>query len=409
MVTVAEAGEIILSAVSAREPRILSLPESAECVLAADITSPMDLPLWDNSAVDGYALRCADVAGASENNPIHLRVIGEIPAGTAPGAEVLPQTCVRIFTGAPLPTGADAVVMQEDTKPHHEGYIAVLESADPGENVRRAGADVTKGEVVLRAGTLAGPAQLGLAAAIGLAKLAVRPRPRVGILVTGAEIVEPATQLRAGQIHDSNSYVLTALVRRAGCEAVDLGIADDTFEDLHEKIDYGLSECDAVITVGGVSVGEHDLVKQVLGELGCEQKFWKVAMRPGKPFVFGIRGDRFVFGLPGNPVSAAVTFLVLVRPALLKLRGLTKWNLPEFEAEAAEDFINHGDRLHFMRGRLSKTDGKWAVIPLPKQDSHVISSLADANCLIPVPGQGTLRRGTMVTAMVFDELTFRTS
>ena len=402
MLTVAEAGEIILAAVAPREPRTMPLLEAAECVLAADVVTPINLPMWDNSAVDGYALRCADVAGANENNPIHLRVAGEIPAGKAPGLKLEPQTCVRIFTGAPIPAGADAVVMQEDTKPHHEGYIAVLESVEPGESIRRAGDDVTRGEIVVRSGTLLGPAQLGMAAAVGLAKLTVRPRPRVGVLVTGAEIVEPGKPLREGQIYDSNSYTLAALVRRAGCEAVDLGIADDTREDLHEKIDYGLSECDAVITVGGVSVGEYDLVKDVLTELGCEQKLWKVAMRPGKPLAFGVRGDRVAFGLPGNPVSAAVTFLILVRPALLKMRGLTEWDLPKVEAEAAEDFVNRGDRLHFMRGRLEKHDGKWMVTPLPRQGSHVISSLVNSNCLVAVPETQTLRRGTIVTTCVID-------
>ena len=400
MLTVAEASAIIQAAVSPREPRTVPLSEAAECVLAADAVTPINLPRWDNSAVDGYALRSEDVAGANENNPIHLRVVGEIPAGKSPGVPVEPQTCVRIFTGAPIPSGADAVVMQEDTKPHHEGYIAVLESAEPGESIRRAGDDVTAGEIVLRSDMLLGPAQIGMAAAVGLKKLAVRPRPRVGVLVTGAEIVEPGRPLREGQIYDSNSYALAALVKRAGCEVVDLGIADDTREDLHEKIDYGLSECDAVITVGGVSVGEYDLVKDVLTELGCEQKFWKVAMRPGKPLVFGVRGDRFVFGLPGNPVSATVTFLILVRPALLKLRGLTQWDLPQVEAEIQEDFVNRGDRLHFMRGRLKKQDDKWTVTPSPQQAAHVISSLANADCLVAVPGCQTLKRGTLVPALV---------
>jgi molybdopterin molybdotransferase len=400
MHTAAKAGEIILAAVSARAPRAVPLAEALDCVLAQDVIASMNLPAWDNSAVDGYAVRCADIAGASENNPIHLRVIAQAPAGAAPSVRLEPQTCVRIFTGAPIPGGADAVVMQEDTKPHHEGYVAILESIEVGENIRRAGDDVTKDEVVLRADALLGPAQLGMAAAVGLARLIVHPRPRVGVLVTGAEIIEPGQPLREGQIYDSNSYALGALVRRAGCEAVDLGIADDTREDLHEKIDYGLSECDAVVTVGGVSVGEYDLVKDVLAELGCEQKLWKVAMRPGKPFVFGTRGDRLVFGLPGNPVSAAVTFLVLVRPALLKLRGLTEWELPKVEAEAGDDFVNRGDRLHFMRGRLEKRDGKWMVFPLPRQGSHVISSLVNANCLVAVPEAETARRGTVVAALI---------
>ncbi|HUI08506.1 MAG TPA: gephyrin-like molybdotransferase Glp [Verrucomicrobiae bacterium] len=402
MLSVAEAREIVLSAVNPRAPRAVPVAEALECVLAQDVVAPIDLPGWDNSAVDGYAVRSSDVAGAGENNPIHLRVTAELPAGTAPIARVEPQTCMRIFTGAPIPEGADAMVMQEDTRPHHEGYIAVVESVEVGEGIRRAGEDVTKGEVVLRAGTLLGPAQLGMVAALGLAQLAVHPRPRVGVLVTGAEIVEPGRPLGAGQIYDSSSSTVGGLVRRAGCEVVDLGIADDTREDLREKIDYGLSECDAVITVGGVSVGEYDLVKDVFAELNCEQKFWRVAMRPGKPFVFGTRADRFAFGLPGNPVSAAVTFLVLVRPALLKLRGVTNWELPSVAAEAVEEFVNQGDRLHFMRGWLEQRNDKWVVTPLARQASHVISSLANANCLVAVPEGETVKRGTIVTALVIN-------
>ncbi|MGA2137505.1 MAG: gephyrin-like molybdotransferase Glp [Verrucomicrobiia bacterium] len=393
MLAVAEAKEVILSAVRTRPARAVPLAEALDCVLAQDVTSPVDLPLWDNSAVDGYAVRASDVADASENNPIHLRVIAKVSAGTAAHVGLEPQACARIFTGAPIPAGADAVVMQEDTHPHHEGYIAVVESVEAGENIRRAGDDVTKNEVVLRAGRLLGPSQLGMAAAVGVAQLVVYPCPRVGVLVTGAEIVEPGRPLREGQIHDSNSYALCAFVKKAGCEPVDLGIADDTREDLHEKIDYGLSECDAVITVGGVSVGEYDLVKNVLAELGCEQNLWKIAMRPGKPFVFGARAEKLVFGLPGNPVSAAVTFLVLVRPALLKMRGLTEIELPSLSAETAEDFVNSGDRLHYMRAQLQRDGEKWLVRPMPRQGSHVISSIANANCLVEVSEATTIPRG----------------
>ncbi len=393
MLTVAEAKEVILSTVRTRPARAVPLAEALDCVLAQDVTSPVDLPLWDNSAVDGYAVRASDVAGASENSSIHLRVIVEVPAGMSAHVGWEPQACARIFTGAPIPAGADAVVMQEDTHPHHEGYVAIAESVETGENVRRAGDDVTKNEVVLRAGTLLGPSQLGMAAAVGVAQLVVYPCPRVGVLVTGAEIVEPGRPLGEGQIHDSNSYALCAFVKKAGCEPVDLGIADDTREDLHEKIDYGLSECDAVITVGGVSVGEYDLVKDVLAELGCEQNLWKIAMRPGKPFVFGTRAEKLVFGLPGNPVSAAVTFLVLVRPALLKMRGLTEIELPSLSAETAEDFVNSGDRLHYMRAKLQREGEKWLVRQMPHQGSHVISSIANANCLVEVPEATTIPRG----------------
>jgi molybdopterin molybdotransferase len=400
MLTVAEAKQTILAAVQPLPTRKLPLADALDCVLAADIIAPVSLPAWDNSAVDGYAVHSYDVSSAGENNPIHLRVLAELPAGSAPATALEPLACVRIFTGAAIPNGADAVVMQENTRPHHEGYVAVLESIEPGENIRRAGEDVTAGEVVLRTGIVLGPAQLGMTAALGITELEAHPRPRVGVLVTGAEIIEPGKPLEAGQIYDSNSYALAGWVRRAGCEPVELGIADDTREDLHEKIDYGLTECDVVITVGGVSVGEYDLVKDVLAELGCEQKFWRVAMKPGKPFVFGTHGEKVVFGLPGNPVSAAVTFLVLVRPALLKMRGMSELELPVVEAETTADFVNRGDRLHFMRGRLEQRAGVWQVTPLGRQGSHVISSLAGANCLVAVPEDTTIAQGTRVRALV---------
>ncbi|HTS16033.1 MAG TPA: gephyrin-like molybdotransferase Glp [Verrucomicrobiae bacterium] len=396
MLTVTEARDIILVATRSRAGVAVPLADALDCVLASDVASTINLPLWDNSSVDGYAVRAADVSDANENNPIHLRVIAEVPAGSSTNATIEPQTCSRIFTGAPIPEGADAVVMQEDTHPHHEGYIAVTESVDPGDNIRRAGNDVASGDVVLRAGTLVGPPQLGLAAALGSTQLTIHPRPRVGVLVTGAEIIEPGRPLRAGQIYDANSYAVTALVKQAGCEPVELGIADDTREDLNEKIDYGLSECDAVITVGGVSVGEHDLVKDVLTQLGCEQKFWKIAMRPGKPFVFATREPKLVFGLPGNPVSAAVTFLMLVRPALQKMRGLTDIDLPTLSAEAAEDFVNTGDRVHYMRASLQRHGDKWLVKPMPNQGAHALASFAGADCLVEVPESATIPSGQSV-------------
>jgi molybdopterin molybdotransferase len=399
VLTVVEAKEIILAAVHPLPETAAPLAETLDCALARDVASLINLPMWDNSSVDGYAVRASDVSDANENNPIHLRVVTEVPAGTTAKVTVEPQTCGRIFTGAPIPEGADAVVMQEDTHPHHEGYIAVTESVDPGENIRRVGDDVTKDEVVLRAGARLGPPQLGLAAALGMAQLVVHPCPRVGVLVTGAEIVEPGRPLRDGQIYDANSYALCAFVKQAGCEPVELGIADDTREDLHEKIDYGLSECDVVITVGGVSVGEYDLVKDVLTELGCEQKFWKIAMRPGKPFVFGTRQTKLVFGLPGNPVSAAVTFLMLVRPALQKMRGLAEIDLPTVPAEAAEDFVNGGDRPHYMRASLQRHGEKWLAKPMSNQGSHAISSFASADCLVEVAEATTIPSGHPVRAI----------
>jgi molybdopterin molybdotransferase len=399
VLTVPEAKDIILAAAHPLPEIAAPLAETLNCVLARDVASPVNLPMWDNSSVDGYAVRASDVSDATENSPIHLHVVTEVPAGAAARVTIEPRTCARIFTGAPIPEGADAVVMQEDTHPHHEGYIAVTESVEPGENIRRAGDDVRKNEVVLRTGAVLGPPQLGLAAALGMAQLVVHPRPRVGVLVTGAEIVELGRPLRDGQIYDANSYALCAFVKQAGCEPVELGIADDTREDLHEKIDYGLSECDVVITVGGVSVGKYDLVKDVLTELGCEQKFWRIAMRPGKPFVFAKRDAKLVFGLPGNPVAAAVTFLMLVRPALQKMRGLAEIDLPTVTAEAVEDFVNSANRIHYMRASLQRHGEKWLVKPVPNQGSHAISSFAGASCLVEVPEATTIPSGHSVRAI----------
>ncbi len=397
MLSVTEARTVIVAAAQPLPSRMMPTGAALDCVAAADIVSPLSLPAWDNSAMDGYAVRSADVAGASENSPIHLRVMATLAAGTAAATPVEAQSCVRIFTGAPLPAGADAVVMQEDTRPHHEGYIAVLDAVAAGENIRRAGEDVQAGDVVVKAGTLLNPAQVSLAAAVGVAELAVHPRPRVGVLVTGAEVVEAGQPLRAGQIYDSNSFLIGGLVLRAGGEWVNLGIADDTKEALAEKLEYALTECDVVITSGGVSVGEYDLVKDVLRDLGCQQQFWKVAMKPGKPFVFGTREHRLVFGLPGNPVSAAVTFLLLARPAVLRLRGLADVDLPQVTGEATADFVNRGDRPHYMRARWEA--GKISL--LPRQGSHVITSLANANCLVEVPPCRTIPAGTSVAAQLF--------
>lgn len=393
---VAEARQQILNAVPHLPARREALTQAFDCVLATDIIAPAPLPAWDNSAMDGYAVRAADINSAGPNNPIHLRVAGEIAAGQPAATALEPQTCIRIFTGAPIPPGADAVLMQEDTQPHHPGYIGVLTSVEPGENIRRAGDDVSAGTIVLRAGTRLGPAQLALAAAVGCAEVEVIPRPRVAVLVTGAELVEPGRALQAGQIYDSNSFALTGWLRAAGCEPVELGIADDTIEDLREKIDYALGECDALITIGGVSVGEYDLVKQVLDELGCQQAFWKVNMKPGKPFVFGTKGRQLIFGLPGNPVSAAVTFLVLVRPALLKLRGLVDVELPAVPAVATEDFVNRGDRPHFMRAKLERREGQWHATPLAGQGSHMLAGLAHADGLVEVPEAATVAAGATV-------------
>lgn len=400
MLGVAEAQRLIVETIHPVLPRPTALAEATDLALATDLSAPISLPHWDNSAMDGYAVRACDLAGATENNPIHLHVRGTVAAGVAAITPVEAQSCQRIFTGAPIPPGADAVVMQESTRPHHAGYVAVTESVEPGENIRRAGEDVSAGSVVLAAGQELGPAQLALVAALGVVEVVVHPRPRVGVLVTGAELVGPGRTPGAGQIYDSNSVMVGALLQRSGCTPVSLGIATDSLAVLQEKMGQGLDNCDALITIGGVSVGEFDLVKDALREVGCTPRLWKVAMKPGKPFVFGERQGKPVFGLPGNPVSAFVTFLLLVQPGLRRLRGCAVWDPPTIEAEAAVDFVNRGERTHYMRAQLETRDGKHRAVPLTLQGSHVLSSLAQAHCLVEVPACRTLPQSSPVKAFL---------
>ncbi|MCS7048393.1 MAG: molybdopterin molybdotransferase MoeA [Verrucomicrobiae bacterium] len=393
MISLQEAREFILRD-TRRGPTVSrALVEAVDCVLAEDVVSPRALPAWDNSAVDGYAVRATDVAAATENNPIHLRVLGVIAAGESVSQVLAPHTCWRIFTGAPIPPGADAVVMQEATRVHHDGYVAVLESVTAGENVRRAGEDVAAGEVVLLAGTRLRSTHLGLASALGLTTLPVVAPPRVGVLTTGSELVAPGQPLQPGQIYESNGVTIGLLVRDCGAEWVSLGTAPDDPRVLRERVEEALARCDVLITCGGVSVGDHDHVKTVLAELGCTTRFWTVAMRPGKPLLFATRDDRLIFGLPGNPVSAVVTFLLLVRPALLRMRGLSNVELSQRIARAAEEFQNDGARVAFYRGLW---DGE-EVRSAGEQGSHVMSALARANCLVEIPACRTVRRGEPVT------------
>lgn len=397
MISIREAQELIAREIRPRAPVDLPLADALNCVLAEDIRSPCMLPAWDNSSVDGYAVRASDVAAATENNPIHLRVLGTVAAGQPPPASLPPQSCWRIFTGAPLPTGADAVVMQEATRVHHEGFIAVLEAVAPGENVRRAGEDLAAGELALAAGTLLRPRHIGLASALGLARLPVIPPPRVGVLVTGSELVPPSRPLQPGQIYESNGVTVGLMVRESGAEWMELGTVPDDPAVIRQRLEEGLARCDVIVTCGGVSVGAHDHVKAVLSDLGCTQRFWSVAMRPGRPLLFATRTDRMIFGLPGNPVSAVVTFLMFVRPALLRMRGLTDTELPRRTATAGEDFHNDGARVAFCRGVW---DGQH-VRSAGRQGSHVMSALARANCLVEVPACQIVRRGQPVTVWLF--------
>jgi len=379
--TVADHLASVLSVVRALPPLELGLLDAHACVLAEDVTAPAPLPGFDNSAMDGYAVRVSDLA----NVPVVLPVVGDIAAGPASPLRVQPGLCVRIMTGAMMPAGADAVVPVEWT----DGGVAQVRidrRPDVGAYVRRAGEDVVAGSVVLTTGTHLGAAQIGLAAAVGRSRLIVRPRPRVVVVSTGSELVEPGEPLGPGQIQDSNSPALTAAAVEAGAIAYRVGIVPDDPRRLADTLEDQLVRADVLVTSGGVSVGAYDVVKEVLSRLGTVQ-FDKVAMQPGMPQGFGTIGpDRTpVFGLPGNPVSALVSFEMFVRPALRTMLGALPIERPRVQAITDVDLDSPLGKRSFVRVGLEVRDGAYRVSPVSGAGSHLLAGMARANALAVVP------------------------
>jgi molybdopterin molybdotransferase len=379
------------------------LPLGSACgrVLTRTLVSAVDLPLFDNSAMDGYAVRSVDVTGAKPDSPAKLRLIGRVVAGEVFLGELASGTCVRLFTGSPMPLGADAVVMQEDTQaaPEGGGEVLVLEPAKAGENVRCRSEDVGAGTTLAEAGGLLGVGQLSLLAATGVSRVAVGRRPAVGLLATGSELREPGESLAPGQIYESNRMALAALTTQAGGVPKTFPLVRDSPDATREALNQAFDQCDVVVTSGGVSVGEMDFVKDAFAAAGGELQFWKVAIKPGRPFVMGRRGSKFLFGLPGNPVSAMVTFLLLVRPALLRWQGASDVALPKTWGVLAEPAANPGARRHFLRVRI---DSSGQVHSAGLQASHVLSSLARANGLLDLRPGAVLPTGTAVQVLCFE-------
>ncbi|WP_214416642.1 molybdotransferase-like divisome protein Glp [Sphaerisporangium fuscum] len=376
----------ILDTVRPLDPVELDLDAALGATLAEDVTSPVALPPFDNSAMDGYAVRAEDVATATGDEPVVLPVTLDVAAGdTAPRA-VAPGSVTRIMTGAPVPEGADAVVPVEWT----DGgavKVTVHRAAPLGNAIRRAGEDVQAGDVVLPAGTLIGPAQLGILAGVGRRGVLARPRPRVVVLSTGSELVEPGAPLGHGQIWESNSFTLVAAVRQAGGEASRRRAVGDDPEEFSATLHALLGEADAVITSGGISMGAYEPVKEALSPLGTV-RFEKVAMQPGMPQGFGVLGDRRVpiFTLPGNPVSSYVSFVLYVKPALAKMRGLPAGPAATVTAATTSALRSPAGRRSYLRGVLSSSaDGRTLVAPVHGQGSHQLAALATANALIVVP------------------------
>jgi molybdopterin molybdotransferase len=407
-ISVAEAQQIVLDTCPVLGCETVASVDAQGRVLAVPVISGRTLPPADCSAMDGYVVRAKDLAGASESTPVELPVVYEVAAGGQGARPLAAGEAARIFTGAPIPPGADAVVIQEDTSARGD-RVEIPIVPQPGENVREAGEDIRRGDAVLEAGTLLGPAHLGMLASLGRSLVQVHQRPTVAILSGGDELVDPDGDAAGGRIVSSNTYSLAALCREVGAEPINLGIARDTPEDLERLLRNGL-RADFLVSSAGVSVGDHDYVRPVLEKLGCRLLFWGVLMKPGYPLVFGRfeEGDGpLVFGLPGNPVSAMVTFEQYIRPAIRKATGHSAWFRPVLRARLAETLTKKAGRLHFVRVQLAEKNGRIEATSTGNQSSGVLRSMALAQGLMVFPADATeMKAGVEVSVQVLDEQFF---
>ena len=400
MITLEVAQARVLGRVVVRAPVTLALRDALGAVLAVDVHATESIPPFDNTAVDGYAVQSGDVVAV----PVALNVVDEVRAGAWPSVEVRSGEAIRIMTGAPIPPGADAVVMVEDTETEGD-TVRILKSVPSGEAVRPIGDDVSPGDLVLRAGTVLRPAHLGILAGLGCREVIVHPKLRVGVISTGDELVGDGSPLAPGQIRESNGELLCALLTEANCEPVDFGIVADDEAVLTAALNDAAASCDAVLTSGGVSMGDYDLVKVLLDRLG-EMDWMQIAIRPAKPFAFGLLGvDRMtpVFGLPGNPVSSMVSFELLARPALLKMMGHAHPTRPALLAVADNGLARNrsDDRVNFVRVVASTgDDGRVHVVSTGAQGSHQLAASASANAFARVDAGQEIPAGADVPIML---------
>ena len=399
MLPVPQALERILASLPPPDPESQPLADADGRVLLESCTAGTDLPGFDNSSMDGFAVRSADVREAGPEHPIKLKMLDRVPAGSAPTCALQPGTCTRVFTGSPVPEAADAVVMQEDTQPAPDDpdAVLILDRVRPWENVRLKAEDVRQGEPLLPGGGRLTPTSMGLLAACGIANVVVGRRPRVAILATGSELREPGSKLGPGEIYESNCHALAAIARRAGAIVEVRPPVADTLLETERAMKSALDTADFLVTCGGVSVGEFDHAKAAFESLGGTIEFWRIAMRPGKPFVWGRLGTKRWFGLPGNPVSAMVTCVLLVWPALLKAQGVSDPALRKANGILGEPMNNAGDRAHFAR--VCWLDGKVRLSG--KQASHALRSLGVSEGLLEVPPFSSLPEGAPVTVQLW--------
>jgi molybdopterin molybdotransferase len=403
--TVQEASARILADVRPLDPERIPLAEALGRVLAEDILSPIDLPPWDNSSMDGYAVRAADIATIAATGRVTLPVIDTVRAGQRPSIPVAPGTAIRVMTGAPIPAGADSVIRVEDTDAG-EDRVTITDARDTGRNVRPRGEDLRAGTIALRRGTVVGAAQIGVLASVGCASVPVHRRPRVAVLASGDELVDVDAfdEVRRGErIVSSNSYTIIAAARELGAEIVDLGIVGDDPSAYQARIGDSRG-CDLLITSGGVSVGAFDFTKDVLRALGAELHLWRVRMRPGAPLGFGTLNGMPWLGLPGNPVSTMVTFELFARPLIRRQRGEARIFRRAIDVRALDDIRLAAPLTHFLRAIVDWDDGIAVARLTGPQGSGLLTSMARANALLVVPAERQIvRAGETLRAMLLGE------
>ncbi|MCQ3809541.1 MAG: molybdopterin molybdotransferase MoeA [Acidimicrobiia bacterium] len=399
MIPLSEAQERVLSGCAVLTEAPVAVDDARGLVTTDTVVAPELVPPFDNTAMDGFAVRSADVADA----PVTLAIAGTIAAGAAPDVAVGPGQAVRIMTGAVIPPGSDAVVMVELTETSADGtMVTVAQSVPPGNHIRRAGEDLTVGQTVFGPGEVLSPGHLGVLTSLGMYQVRVRPKARVGVMSTGDELVEGPQPLEVGQIRDSNRHTLLALLAEAGCEPVDLGSLADDEAEIAAGIRAGVEKCDALLTSGGVSMGDYDYVKKVLDEIG-DMSWMQVAIKPAKPLAFGLVEGIPVFGLPGNPVSSMVSFELFARPGLRKMMGhpAGTWHRQPVMGRAAGPLRRRPDgKTHFARVRVEYADGQYRVTSSGGQGSHQLSAMAAADALAVLPDGDGLDIGDPVSLLI---------
>jgi molybdopterin molybdotransferase len=401
MITVAEAIEQILQTISPLGLERVNILDALGRVLGEDITAGRNIPPKDNSAMDGYALRFQDTIGASPHHPVVLEVIEDIPAGAIPQKSIAAGQSARIMTGAPLPVGADAVLKMEDTEKDGQ-KIRIMAEAQSGQDIRRAGEDVREGELVIPRGTSVRPAGIGMLASLGRSFVSVYQRPLIAVLATGNELVDIDESPSPWKIINSNSYSLASQALDCGALVMQMGIAKDKREDLLARFQAAM-RADVIISSGGVSVGDYDLVKDIMQEVGSRMQFWQVAMRPGKPLAFGRIGNVPMFGLPGNPVSSMISFEQFIRPAILKMMGHQEIFRKTVRAVLQEDIEKRKGFTHFIRALVKAGAGGYTVSTTGEQGSGILKSMVRANGLIVLPeNTEKVKAGTEVKVQLLD-------